>query len=202
MLTRKCAVCGKEIQLTLPYSKDYIHKKVGGTGKWYHLDCFKQTIGPRVKVEDWIAKTSDFVRSEVSKDNICQLFYNHYNISCISSRLFKKLSQIYDGTYKGLAQPIPPHELYDILLRKMDYLDKNAAKKGLVEEQRANYDLAVAMSSYSSYKAWLTKIEAQQAENDEEVKRRQADPNRYKLRGYVPSQKSEEELIDYEETIE
>lgn len=202
MLTRKCAVCGKEIQLTLPYSKDYIHKKVSGTGKWYHLDCFKQTIGPRVKVEDWIAKTSDFVRSEVSKDNICQLFYNHYNISCISVRLFKKLDEIYKGTYKGLAQPIPPHELYDILLRKMDYLDKNAAKKGLVEEQRANYDLAVAMGSYSSYKAWLTKIEAQQAENDEELKHRQADPNRYKLRGYVPSRKSEEELIDYEETIE
>ena len=84
----------------------------------------------------------------------------------------------------------------------MDYLDKNAAKKGLVEEQRANYDLAVAMGSYSSYKAWLTKIEAQQAENDEELKHRQADPNRYKLRGYVPSRKSEEELIDYEETIE
>ena len=202
MLTRKCAVCGEKIEVSLPYSGKYIHKKVSTVGKWYHLDCFKQTIGPRVKVEDWISKTSDFVRSEVSKDNICQLFYKHYNITCISSRLFKKLDQIYNGTYKGLAQPIPPHELYDILIRKMDYLDKNAHYKGLDGEQRANYDLAVAMGSYGSYKAWLTKIEAQQAENDEELKRRQQNPDLYKLRGYVPSQKPKEEVIDFDEMLE
>lgn len=198
MITRKCSVCGKPIEVSLPYSKQYIYRKP----KWYHLDCFTASTTPRTHTGDWIAKTANFVRSEVSKDNICQLFYNHYNISCISTRLFKKLDEIYKGTYKGLAQPIPPHELYDILLRKMDYLDKNAVKKSLDGEQRANYDLAVAMGSYGSYKAWLTKIEAQQTENDEEIKRRKADPNKYKLRGYVPSQEQKEEFIDYEETIE
>lgn len=202
MLTRKCALCGKEIQLTLPYSKNYIYKKISNSGKWYHLNCFKQTIGPRVKVEDWITKTSSFVLSEVSKDNICQLFYNHYNISCISARLFKKLDEIYKGSYKGLAQPIPPNELYDILCRKMNYLDKNAVKKCLDGEQRANYDLAVAMGSYNSYKEFLAKLEAQQKELDEEMARRVANPNKYKLYGYVPSDKPQEELIDYEETLE
>lgn len=198
MLTRKCAVCGEKIEVSLPYSKQYVYRKP----KWYHLDCFTAVTTPRTHVGDWISKTSDFVRSEVSKDNICQLFYKHYNITCISSRLFKKLDQIYNGTYKGLAQPIPPHELYDILIRKMDYLDKNAHYKGLDGEQRANYDLAVAMGSYGSYKAWLTKIEAQQAENDEELKRRQQNPDLYKLRGYVPSQKSKEEVIDFDEMLE
>lgn len=198
MLTRKCAVCGKQIEVSLPYSKQYIYRKP----KWYHLDCFTAATTPRTHTGDWIAKTSDFVRSEVSKDNICQLFYNHYNISCISSRLFKKLSQIYDGTYKGLAQPIPPHELYDILCRKMNYLDKNAVKKGLDGEQRANYDLAVAMGSYNSYKEFLAKLEAQQKELDEEMAQRVANPSKYKLYGYVPSDKPQEELIDYEETLE
>ena len=200
MLKRKCALCGKEIQLTLPYSKKYIYYAT--KKKWYHLDCFTVVTTPRTHVGDWISKTSDFVRSEVSKDNICQLFYKHYNITCISSRLFKKLDQIYNGTYKGLAQPIPPHELYDILVRKMDYLDKNAHYKGLDGEQRANYDLAVAMNSYGSYKSWLTKIEAQQAENDEELKRRRQNPDLYKLRGYVPSQKPKEEVIDFDEMLE
>lgn len=198
MLTRKCAVCGEKIEVSLPYSKQYVYRKP----KWYHLNCFTAVTTPRTHVGDWIKKTSDFVRSEVSKDNICQLFYKHYNITCISSRLFKKLDQIYNGTYKGLAQPIPPHELYDILVRKMDYLDKNAHYKGLDGEQRANYDLAVAMNSYGSYKSWLTKIEAQQAENDEELKRRQQNPDLYKLRGYVPSQKPKEDIIDFNEMLE
>ena len=95
MLTRKCSVCGKSIEVSLPYSKQYIYRKP----KWYHLDCFTATTTPRTHTGDWITKTADFVRSEVSKDNICQLFYSHYNISCISTRLFKKLDEIYKGTY-------------------------------------------------------------------------------------------------------
>lgn len=203
MLTRKCAVCGKEIQLTLPYSRDYIHKKVSGTGKWYHLDCFKQTIGPRVKVEDWIAKTSDFVCSEVSKDNICQLFYDHYNISYISPRLFKKLSQIYDGTYKGLAQPIHPDELFDILKQKDDYLFQQFRLKGIEGECRIDYALAVAMNSYKSYKAWRTRVAAEQAEAEDRQKQTSENPYKYKLWGYVEDlTKPKEEIIDYEETLD
>lgn len=201
MLTRKCALCGEKIEVSLPYSKKYIYYAT--KKKWYHLDCFTAVITPRTHVGDWINKTSEFVNSEVSKDNICQLFYKHYNVTCISTRLFKKLDEIYKGTYKGLAQPIHPSELYDILVRKMSYLDSNARRKGLDGEQRANYDLAVAMGSYGSYKAWLTKVKADQAEAEDQRKQVQADPDRYKLWGYVEDKsKPKEQIIDFDELLE
>lgn len=197
MLVRKCAACGEKIEVSLPYSKQYIYYKT--KKKWYHIDCFTAITTPRIHLADIITNTGSFVLSEVSKDRICQLFYKHYNIDYISTRLFKKLDQIYNGTYKGLAQPIPPNELYDILKRKMEYLDLNAAKKGLAGEQRVNYDLAVAMGSYSSYKAWRTKVEAEQQERLEQMDKQSS---HIKLRGYVPPPEPQKELIDYDETIE
>ena len=198
MITRKCAVCGRDIEISLPYSEQYIYRKP----KWYHIDCFTVVTTPRTHVGNWIKKTADYVTTEIYKENICQLLYNHYDLSCISQRLFRKLDQIYNGTYNGLSQPIPPQDLYDMLVRKMDYLDKCALKKGLKDEQRVNYDLGIMMKSYNSYKKWLAKIKAQQEELDEEIRRNKENPNRYKLYGYIPSDKPKEELIDYEETIE
>lgn len=200
MLTRICGLCGEQIELSLPYSKKYVF--YGTKNKWYHLDCLTAIVTPRTNIGDWIDKTESRVLRLVSMDNVCQLFYKHYNMDYISTRLFKKLDQIYDGTYKGLAQPIPPHELYDILRRKMKYLDSNATYKGLKGEQRVNYDLAVAMGSYSSYKAWLASIKAEQEQQEELQKQSNADPDRYKLRGYVPPSEPSEVQIDYEATIE
>ena len=199
MLTRKCARCGETIELHLPYSKSYVYYKT--KGKWYHLDCFVDSTSSRVNIKEWVDKTEAFVLSEVSKDKICQLFFHHYDVSSIPVYIFKKLNEIYNGTYKGLAQPIPPHELYDILIRKIDYLDRNAVQKNLDGVSRINYDLAVAMGSYKSYKEWLTKVKAEQV-TTQEAKRNAAYSELSKPRGYVQPDEPREELIDYEETID
>lgn len=195
MLIRHCALCGKEIQVSLPYDNSYVYYKT--KHKWYHADCFTVVATDRVLKGNWFEKTKDFVLQEVSKDNIVKLFNKHYNINVLQPT-FVKLDQIYKGTYKGIAQPIPPHELLDILERKMDYLDKNAIKRNLEGINRVNYDLAVAVGSYQSYKEWMAKLEAEQAEAEQVAKERQG--HSYKLRGYIPPATTvDDEIIDFDD---
>lgn len=199
MLTRKCAHCGEKIEVSLPYSGKYIYRKP----KWYHIDCFTAISTPRTHVGDWIKKTSDFVLQEVSKDDMCQFFFKHYDVCSIPVRIYRKFDEIYKGTYKGLAQPIPPDELFDILKQKDDYLFQQFRLKGIEGERRIDYALAVAMSSYKSYKAWRTRVEAEQAEAKEKQKQATENPYKYKLWGYVEDlTKPKEEIIDYEETLD
>lgn len=201
MFTRKCARCGEKIEISLPYTESYIYYKA--KGKWYHLNCFNETVSSKVNIKNWIDKTSEFVLSEVSKDDLCQLFYKHYDVCAIPVRIFRKLDEIYKGTYKGLAQPIPPNELLDIIKQKDDYLFQQFRLKGIEDVHRIDYALAVAMNSYKSYKAWRTRVEAEQAEAKEKQKQATENPYKYKLWGYVEDlTKPKEEIIDYEETLD
>ena len=200
MLIRKCALCGEKIEVSLPYSKKYVYYKP--KAKWYHLDCFTVVTTPRTHVGDWISKTASYVLSEVSKDNIYNWFVNHYDVSAVPKRVFQKLDEIYKGTYKGLAQPIPPHELYDILVRKDDYLFSIFNKRNIVDIHRVDYALAVAMSSYKSYKAWLSQAQAEQAAAEE---RRKGDANFskvFRIISQTPSASNQDEYFDLEKAVE
>lgn len=195
MLIRRCSKCGREIQISLPYSSTYVYYQ----RKWLCADCFTAITTPRVLKNDWFNKTKEFVLQEVSKDNIDHLFKTHYKLNLIPKYIYIKLDSIYKGSFKGIAQPIPPHELLDILERKMEYLDKNAANKNLSGIPRVNYDLAVAVGSYNSYKEWIASLKAEQEVAKQEAEDRQG--YSYKLKGYVPPNKPEKEnmFIDLDE---
>lgn len=199
MLTRKCALCGETIELSLPYYGKYVYYKT--KSKWYHLDCFTVATTPRINIKDWLDKTEAIVRTEVSKDKIYLLFTKHYNISYISSGIFKKLDEIYKGTYKGLAQPISPEELYDILVRKDKYIQSMFIKRGVEDTGKIHYALAVAMSSYKEYKERMDRIKAEQ--DEQEVLRKQSsDFSRvFNVITKPITTESQEESIDYEETM-
>ena len=79
---------------------------------------------------------------------------------------------------KEINNPLNNLDLNDLFQRTYEFDIFKYVSRGLIKSQQ-NYENQL-----------------------KELKHRQADPNRYKLRGYVPSRKSEEELIDYEETIE
>ena len=147
----------------------------------------------------WFEKTKAFVTEAVSKDNIDRLFKKHYDVSLIPQYIYVKLDSIYKGTYKGQAEPISPAELLDILERKMDYLDRNAAKKNLSGVSRINYDLAVAIGSYKSYKEWKTSMLAEQEQAKQVTKDDQA--FRYLLNRHAPVSQVVEEnnFIDFDE---
>lgn len=191
----KCAACGREIEVSLPYSGQYIY--YNPKKKWFHLNCFKQlSQGKRISVESWEDKTKDYVLCQVSKDRIDALIKKHYNTS-VPQYIYVRLDQIYKGTRKGLAQPIPPHELLDILLRKMHKLDMVAIKKQETDPyfkgiKRFNYDLAVAVNSYQSYKEWLCKQQLEDETTAASVKEIQT----YTAEYIPPAQTTEENISD------
>ena len=162
MLIRRCALCGREIQVSLPYDSTYVYYKT--KQKWYHADCFTAVTTPRVLKGDWFNKTKAFVIQEVSKDNLYRYFVKHYYADYVPPYVFKRLDAIYTGKEKGLAQPIPPEELLDIIERKEAYLDKQFIKKGITDSTtKIKYALTTACGAYKSYKEWKAGLEAEQA---------------------------------------
>ena len=91
--------------------------------------------------------------------------YKEYNLTFLPQYFFVNLDKIYKGTYKNLTQAIPVEELFDMWQRKMDYLNKTAEyNKSIGKEmegvKRVNYDLAILLSKYDSYRNWKSKQDA------------------------------------------
>ena len=185
MLIRHCANCGEEIKVSLPYSSKYVYYQK----KWYCTDCFTAMTTPRILKNNWFEKTKEYVLQEVSKDNLFKYFVKHYNLSSIPPYIFKRLDAIYKGTDKGLAQPIPPNELFDIITRRESYIDFCIRKKEITGAARINYALSVACGEYKSYKEWQSSLKAEQEQAKQEAEERQG--YHYKLRGYVPPSEPE-----------
>ena len=199
MLIRHCALCGREIKPSLPYSPTYVYYQK----KWYCTDCFTTITTPRVLKNDWFEKTKIFVTQEVSKDNLYNYFIKHYHLSYVPQYIFKRLDEIYKGTYKGLAQPIPPHELLDIIERKENTIDSWIRQKNIKNDtSKITAALTIACNSYKSYKEWQSRIRAEQEEAKEDARERQG--HSYKLKGYVPPNEPEKEnmFIDFDDEEE
>jgi hypothetical protein len=85
-----------------------------------------------------------------------------------------KLASIVSGNYKGLKEPITYYELLDMLQRKKGQLDlKLVSKKFNDNLGRLNYDLAVVVNMYGSYKKWKMNREIEIAEIKERTKEQQ-----------------------------
>lgn len=166
--TFKCAHCKGDVIISLPYSGESIKK----ASKWYHTDCFKETLKPksRINVESLIEKTKPLVEEAYWKHWIYNLLVSHYRCAYVPDYIFVKLQSIYEGTHKGLAIPIPPEDLADMFNQQMDYLDKLAAAKGINGIPRFNYDLKVLMNKYDSYRNWKAQKNAEIQEQIEAAK--------------------------------
>lgn len=88
-----------------------------------------------------------------------------YGITKLPKHFFMKMSNIFNGKLDGLTKPIKPEHMYDMWVRKSSYLNKvhaNNISKGKKMDAyiMLNYDLAVIMSKYDDYLAWLDKQKA------------------------------------------
>lgn len=183
----KCTCCKGDIIISLPYSKKYVQR----ASKWYHLDCLKESLPEKTRVnfQALVDKTKPVVENHYYKHKIYNLLVDHYNCSMVPNSVFVKLQQIYDGTYPGLAIPIPPEDLIDMLERKMPYLDKNAAKKKMSGVSRFSYDLAVVMSKYNSYLDWKAACKAEEEEMIEAMNLKKQTVQY--IHGYIPPSRSD-----------
>jgi hypothetical protein len=163
-MERICAICGD----TIVIDKDNSNKAIQYKKKFYHFDCFDSMCDQKIankrkdvsstwteikaNIDVLVAETTKEQRLQVAKDELSKWLLVHYDISFLSTRLFMKLNDIYNGTFKGLAYPIGPIELSEEWQYYWNELCAIRCNKGIVGEGAINYDLTVLLSRNAEYR--------------------------------------------------
>lgn len=182
-IIRKCGCCGEEIHI----SKENINDAIYYDKKTYHSNCFIQMCEKRTQSkrknasQKWkkaldnleTIKKESYARfySAIVKDDVYNFIRDAYDITIIPSTIWQKLSNIYDGSFKGMIKGIPPEHLLDMWQRKINMLNKTAARnvslgKRMSTEQRLNYDLTILVNKYDSYLKWLEQQKILESEQE------------------------------------
>ena len=182
-IKRKCSCCGEYFYI----SNDNIDDAIYYDKKTYHSSCFINICNKRsqMKREDvsqkwtWVLNHLDSIKQEsyehlklaVIKEDVFNFIKDAYDITIIPTTVWQKLSNIYNGTFKGMTYGIPPEHLLDMWKRKIDMLNgianRNSTKgKAMNADQRINYDLSVLVNKYDSYLKWLEKQKILEAEKE------------------------------------
>ena len=182
-IKRKCSCCGEDFYI----SKDNIDDAIYYDKKTYHSSCFINICNKRsqMKREDvsqkwtWVLNHLDSIKQEsyehlklaVVKENVFNFIKDTYDITIIPTTVWQKLSNIYNGTFKGMTYGIPPEHLLDMWERKIDMLNgianrNNTKGRTMNVDQRINYDLSVLVNKYDSYLKWLEKQKILEAEKE------------------------------------
>ena len=207
-IKRKCSCCGEDFYI----SKDNIDDAIYYDKKTYHSSCFINICNKRsqMKREDvsqkwtWVLNHLDSIKQEsyehlklaVIKEDVFNFIKDAYDITIIPTTVWQKLSNIYNGTFKGMTYGIPPEHLLDMWERKIDMLNgianrNNTKGRTMNVDQRINYDLSVLVNKYDSYLKWLEKQKILEAEKEIEKNENIVG----KTIGYV-SQKTEKSNVD------
>ena len=123
-----------------------------------HLDSIKQ-------------ESYEHLKLAVIKEDVFNFIKDAYDITIIPTTVWQKLSNIYNGTFKGMTYGIPPEHLLDMWERKIDMLNgianrNNTKGRTMNVDQRINYDLSVLVNKYDSYLKWLEKQKILEAEKE------------------------------------
>lgn len=184
MGAKKCIYCDK----TIKKEEEYCSVKHKKTIKYVHLECKKQCIKQLIeqysdefiygiyknrkkKLEEEKKKEKEQVEKEIKereltdKDNFFFYIIQTYNISnteTIPKYIYKKVSEIVSGKFKGFNDSISYEDLLIMFQKQQKNLTKiymNNVKKGkkMTNIERFNYDLAVIVNKYDSYKQWKEK---------------------------------------------
>ena len=107
----------------------------------------------------------------IERQCVYEFILDIYDLNIIPTNIWRKISDIYSGLYKGMSISIPPEHLLDMWKRKIDMLndiaDRNRAKGiKMSADQRLNYDLSILVNKYDSYLKWLEKQKIIEAENN------------------------------------
>lgn len=170
-VNRKCDCCKENICI----SKDTVDDAIFYDKKSYHRKCFIDICNKRAKMKrvvvaekwQWALKNIEKIQNKsnlhyqdaIYKEEINQFILDEYDLTIIPSSVWKKLNNIYMGTWKGMSVGISPEELIDMWKRKIGYLNKVANQKitkgtQVSSDQRINYDLSILINKYDGYKKW------------------------------------------------
>ena len=163
-MERTCAICGNTIVIDENNSNRAIQYKK----KFYHFDCFDNMCDQKMankrkdvsstwteikaNINNIVAETTKEQKLQVAKDELSKWLLAQYDISFLSTRVYMKLSDIYNGIFKGLAYPIGPIELSEEWKYYWNELCAIRRNKGIVGESAINYDLTILLSRNAEYR--------------------------------------------------
>lgn len=163
-MERKCVVCGE----TFIIDENNSIKAIQYKKKFYHFDCFNDMCDKKITnsrkdvAANWAqikSTTSELVEETtqcqkilVHKDNLYQWLFKQYGISFLSTRMYMKFDDIYNGALKGLAYAIGPQELLAEWQYYWNELCDIRRNKNLTGETALNYDLAVVLGKNAEYR--------------------------------------------------
>ena len=184
-IKRKCGCFGEYRYI----NKNNIYDAIYYDKKTYHSSCFinickKRSANKRVDISEkwnWVYNHIKSIKNDtylhfidlIEKDEVYQFIKEAYDLTIIPTTVWQKLSNIYEGTFKGMSVGIPPSDLLDMWKRKIDMLNGIAKKnetKGIhmQPDQRLNYDLSILVNKYDSYLRWKEKQRILEAEKETE----------------------------------
>lgn len=166
--TRKCFHCKDYITLEKEYYNVAHYKD-----SFYHRICLIEVLKKKKKLTDEeiekILFSVDSIKhtfNVIIKNNLYLWLMKEYDVVMLSNHIYTKFEQIFTGTFKNMAYPIPPEHLLDMWQRQIHVLKKMYHNPPIEGVNRINYDASVLISKYPSYLNWLSKskIEAKQTE--------------------------------------
>ena len=159
------------------FDKDNAEGIVYFEEKYYHKQCFVQMCNSRIgnkrfkkhnwqevldNIESLQQDAKERMKVAIDKDNVYRFILDNYRVSCVNSFTFKKLDEIYNGTYKGLAYPIGPEELLDEWKFYYPQLIEIRKYKSMDREQAVAYDLAVLLGKNAEYREYIERKKSEE----------------------------------------
>lgn len=181
-MERKCTICGGTVLI----DKENSNRAIQYKKKFYHFDCFNNMCDQKMAnnrkdvsstwtqiketIDDLVDATTKEQRLQVAKDELTRWLLAQYDISLVSTRVYMKLNDIYNGTFKGLAYSIDPVELLEEWKYYWNELCAIRRNKRIVGESAINYDLTILLSRNAEYRKIKEKEKIAQ-----EIRRQQAE---------------------------
>lgn len=175
----KCGYCKNEINLEKEDEQSYffIVDEKRNTRKCFHCDCFVEYQTSKKKkpltVDECIEKIDQYRALEKQyedkiqkKENLRNQLFEYvmdmYDLTFVPSYFYVRMSEVFNGSYKGLSKPVPPEDLLDMWKQKRNFLLQNAEKqrkrdKNIDGISRVWYDMSILLSRYDAYLDWKEK---------------------------------------------
>jgi hypothetical protein len=148
--------------------KDNSSQAIQYKKKFYHFKCFNELCDKRIanknktisnswqdaktSIDALVIETTKELQCMFAKDEIIQWMIQKYDVSFIGSRIYVKLNEIYNGTFRGLAYKISPVELLGEWRYYWNELCSIRQYKNITGEQAINYDLTVLLNKNAEYR--------------------------------------------------
>jgi hypothetical protein len=165
-IKRRCQFCDEKNEKSINTNiDDYVAIKKGKANVYYHSQCYQIYLMTKKKMSEEeslleIQRLKAIMEAQMEeikyRDKLCKLVMDLYDISYLPDSYFIRLTEINNGTYKKIKEPISNMDLYTMYSNQklIAKLGNIALKKGISKEKRLYWDLAIVLSEYEGYKKW------------------------------------------------